>query len=99
MLVEIPSTHEFSILFILAFSKLNCMSPLPSLSCPIQEHYESPLIAVRFENPAMGQLLHIECRAWAANIRYDRMDRIGMAHFELFILDTEMTETYEDSFK
>ena len=54
---------------------------------------------MQFENPAMGQLLHIECRAWAANIRYDRMDRIGMAHFELFILDTEMTETYEDSFK
>lgn len=54
---------------------------------------------MQFENPAMGQLLHIECRAWAKNIRYDRMDRIGMAHFELFILDTEMTETYEDSFK
>ena len=70
-----------------------------SFFLPLQEHYESPLIAVQFENPAMGQLLHIECRAWAKNIKYDRMDRIGMAHFELFILDTKMTETYEDSFK
>ena len=95
------STHEFSILIFLSFTKLNSMWPFPSLLLvrPIQEHYESPLIAVRFENPAMGQLLHIECRAWAKNIRYERMDRIGMAHFELFILDTEMTETYEDSFK
>ena len=47
--------------------------------------YLSPLIAVRFRNPQVGMLLHIECRAWAGNIKYHRRDRIGIAHFELMI--------------
>merc|ERR1712179_223439 len=45
----------------------------------------SPLIAVRFRNPRIGQLIHVECRAWAGNIDYHRRDRIGIAHFELMI--------------
>merc|ERR1712013_376482 len=47
--------------------------------------YLSPLIAVRFRNPQVGTLLHIECRAWAGNIKYHRRDRVGIAHFELMI--------------
>jgi hypothetical protein len=27
----------------------------------------------------------VECRAWAANIKYDRRDKIGKAHFELLV--------------
>ena len=80
----------------LAFNLLLSWLNIPA---PFQEHYESPLVAVKFKNPAQGQLLHVECRAWAKNIKYNKMDRIGMTHFELFILDNDMAETYEDSFK
>ena len=50
-----------------------------------QPGYHSPLVAVRFTNPVPGVLLHVECRAWAANIKYDHMDRVGKAHFELMV--------------
>jgi sodium/potassium-transporting ATPase subunit beta len=57
-----------------------------------QEHYESPLVAVQFKNPNPGQLLHIECRAWAKNIDYDRRHRMGISHFELYVLNDAMAE-------
>merc|ERR1712105_83739 len=47
--------------------------------------YRSPLIAVRFKEPAPFQFLHVECRAWAGNIKYHRRDRVGIAHFELMM--------------
>jgi len=50
-----------------------------------QDGYNSPLVAVKFLKPPIGQLLHIECRAWAHNINYDRMTNVGKAHFELLV--------------
>jgi sodium/potassium-transporting ATPase subunit beta len=50
-----------------------------------QDGYVSPLIAVKFKDPKVGQFLHIECRAWADNIKYHRRDRVGIAHFELML--------------
>eukprot|EP00088_Acartia_fossae_P007017 TRINITY_DN13257_c0_g1_i6.p1 TRINITY_DN13257_c0_g1~~TRINITY_DN13257_c0_g1_i6.p1 ORF type:complete len:321 (-),score=109.15 TRINITY_DN13257_c0_g1_i6:622-1584(-) len=50
-----------------------------------QDGYMNPLVAVQFLNPEAGQLLHIECRAYADNIEYDRRDKIGKAHFELLV--------------
>lgn len=62
-----------------------------------QYHYMSPLVAVQFENPAVGQLLHVECRAWAKNIEYHRMNRKGMVHLELFVLDKKTVVEYRKS--
>lgn len=59
-----------------------------------QEGYESPVVAVKFENPALGQLIHIECRAWANNIDYNRMHRVGMVHFELLVLNNTLAEAF-----
>ena len=28
-------------------------------------------------------MIAVECRAWADNIEHDRMDRRGLAHFEV----------------
>lgn len=50
-----------------------------------QEGYLGPLIAIQFLNPTAGQLIHIECRAYAANIKYSRKFNIGRAHFEILI--------------
>lgn len=40
---------------------------------------------VQFTNPKRGDLLNIECRAWAKNIKYDRQEREGSVHFELLV--------------
>eukprot|EP00096_Caligus_rogercresseyi_P004828 TRINITY_DN19369_c0_g1_i1.p1 TRINITY_DN19369_c0_g1~~TRINITY_DN19369_c0_g1_i1.p1 ORF type:complete len:336 (+),score=103.91 TRINITY_DN19369_c0_g1_i1:270-1277(+) len=50
-----------------------------------QPDYISPVVAVQFLEPTVGRLLHIECRAWAKNIVYSRMDRLGIVHLELMI--------------
>ena len=33
-----------------------------------------------------------ECRAWAANIGYNRIHKIGVNHLDLLILDEESTQ-------
>ncbi|XP_015911861.1 sodium/potassium-transporting ATPase subunit beta [Parasteatoda tepidariorum] len=47
--------------------------------------YLSPFVFVRFMKPATGVLINIECKAWAANIKHDRTDRMGSVHLELLI--------------
>lgn len=48
-----------------------------------EEDFKSPLVAVQFEPKLKGQLIHIECRAWAKNIGYNRRDKIGINSFEI----------------
>jgi len=50
-----------------------------------QKGYKSPLVAVQFEPKIRGQLLHIECRAFAKNIEYNKRDRIGIVHLEILL--------------
>jgi len=50
-----------------------------------QPGYLSPFVFVQFLKPASGVLINVECKAWAKNIRHDRMDREGSVHFELLI--------------
>lgn len=57
-----------------------------------QEGYQSPLVAVKLHNVNVGQLLHIECRAWAGNINYNRRDRVGIVHFELLVHDDDSAD-------
>ena len=65
-----------------------------------QEDYLSPLVAVKFtpswkkKEYGVGQLIHIECRAWAENIGYNRRDKIGISVFELHIMDQDATDKY-----
>jgi len=63
-----------------------------------EKDYLSPLVAVKFKNPTVGQFLHIECRAWAGNIEYHRRDRVGIAHFELMIHDVATAEKVDGTF-
>ena len=61
-----------------------------------QDDYVSPLVAVKF-NPTKaepGQLIHIECRAWAENIGYNRRDKIGISVFELQVMDEAAAKTF-----
>jgi len=62
-------------------------SGMPAVYFPFmnQKGYLPPLVAVQFNNVRPGQLLHVECRAWAKNIGYHKRDKIGRAHFELMV--------------
>jgi len=51
--------------------------------------YQSPIVAVQFAGAAKNQLLHVECRAWAKNIGYNKRDRLGINHLELLVLGNE----------
>lgn len=63
----------------------------PNYYCPYkgQSDYVSPLVAVQFtpNQKALGQMVHVECRAWAPNIGYSRRDKIGISVFEIQILN------------
>lgn len=61
-----------------------------------QPGYQSPIVAVQFTGARLSQLLHVECRAWAKNIGYDRRDRIGINHLELHILDNTSAKAIRD---
>jgi len=50
-----------------------------------QPGYLSPFVFIHFLKPTPGVLINIECKAWAKNIKHDRMDREGSVHFELLI--------------
>jgi sodium/potassium-transporting ATPase subunit beta len=52
-----------------------------------QKNYRSPFVMVNFDIPKTSRhlLINIECRAWAKNIKYDRVFRLGSVHFELMV--------------
>lgn len=58
----------------------------------VKEGYQSPIVAVKFENAKTDQLLHVECRAWAKNIGYSKRDRIGINHLELLIFSDKASQ-------
>lgn len=50
-----------------------------------QQGYRSPLVFVRFMNPAPNILIMVECRAYAKNIRRNSVERAGVVKFELLV--------------
>ena len=50
-----------------------------------QPGYLSPFVFVHFKKPTPGVLINVECKAWAKNIKHNRMDREGSVHFELLM--------------
>ena len=42
---------------------------------------------------SVGVMIAVECRAWADNIQHDRMDRRGLAHFEVRNIETLSDES------
>jgi len=62
-----------------------------------QDKYQSPIVAVKFKNTNVGQFVHVECRAWADNIGYDRRERTGIAHFEMIIHDKKTADAVDNA--
>jgi len=60
-----------------------------------QDYYVSPLVAVKFTPKSKpGQLIHVECRAYAKNIGYNRRDKVGISVFELQVMDQAAADNY-----
>jgi len=57
-----------------------------------QAGYQSPLVALRMNGINPGQMIHVECRAWAKNINYNRRDRVGIVRFEVMNHNAKTTE-------
>ncbi|XP_050458136.1 sodium/potassium-transporting ATPase subunit beta-2-like [Cataglyphis hispanica] len=49
--------------------------------------YLSPVVAVQFLRPKRNQIINVECRAWAKNIKYTSVkgEKKGAVHFELMV--------------
>lgn len=50
-----------------------------------QEGFLSPIVFAQLENPKMGVMISIECKAWDQHIKHDSTDKMGLVHFELMI--------------
>jgi len=57
-----------------------------------QAGYQSPLVALRINGINPGQMIHVECRAWAKNINYNRRDRVGIVRFEIINHNAKTSE-------
>jgi len=51
-------------------------------------NYQSPLVAVKISSTSIGQLLHIECRAWFHDVKHVTKDKEGLIQFEVQIKDS-----------
>ncbi|CAJ0580890.1 unnamed protein product, partial [Mesorhabditis spiculigera] len=50
-------------------------------------NYHQPIAMVKFDHLPRNKLVFVECRAYAANIKHDITQKLGLIHFELFIQD------------
>lgn len=50
-----------------------------------QDGYLAPVVMVKFKAPKVQTLLMIECRAYARNIKYDKLELDGAVHFEMMV--------------
>jgi len=62
---------------------------LPAKFFPFKPGGHTPLVAVKIElSPAhIGQLVHVECRAYYYGVQHSSKDRIGLVQFELLITE------------
>lgn len=52
-----------------------------------QKNYKSPYVMVHLDIPDTSRhtLINVECRAWAKNIKHDKIARLGSVHLEVMV--------------
>jgi len=63
-----------------------------------EKGYQNPLVAVKLKNPEEGKLIHLECRAYAGNIKYHRRDRRGIVHMEIMVHTAKTAKAVDDTY-
>jgi len=48
-------------------------------------NYQSPMVALQVESLSVGQLLHLECRAWYEGVVHSTKDKTGLVQFEVLV--------------
>lgn len=48
-------------------------------------NYQSPMVALEIESDRLGQLLHLECRAWYLGVKHSTKDKTGLVQFEVLV--------------
>lgn len=48
-------------------------------------NYHPPMVAVRINNPPVGRMIHIECRAYYGGVKHDTKDKMGLTQFEVMV--------------
>jgi hypothetical protein len=43
----------------------------------------NPSVAIKFENIAHGQPIHVECRLWYKGVVHNKIERSGMLKFDI----------------
>jgi len=51
------------------------------------KNYHSPLVAIKINPTNVGQLLHVECRAYYKGVIHNTKDKTGLVQFEVLITD------------
>jgi len=46
-------------------------------------NYHSPLVAIKIRNAKVGQLIHMECRAYYQGVMHDTKNKMGLVQFEV----------------
>jgi len=52
-----------------------------------KDEYHSPLVAVQFDIPEqyIGQLIHVECRAYYSGVKHETKSKAGLVQFEVIL--------------
>lgn len=61
------------------------MKYFPFTGGATKDPYHAPLVAVQINPSRLGQLLHVECKAWYKGVVHNSKDKIGLAQFEFLI--------------
>jgi len=48
-------------------------------------NYQSPMVALKIESARLGQLLHLECRAWYKGVKHSTKHKDGLVQFEVMV--------------
>jgi len=59
---------------------------IPAMYFPYRGgNYQSPMVAIKVRPARLGQLLHLECRAWYGGVEHSTKDKIGLVQFEVMV--------------
>eukprot|EP00092_Neocalanus_flemingeri_P020649 GFUD01022374.1.p1 GENE.GFUD01022374.1~~GFUD01022374.1.p1 ORF type:complete len:337 (-),score=67.02 GFUD01022374.1:496-1506(-) len=51
------------------------------------KNYHSPLVAIKIKPTTVGQLIHVECRAYFQGVKHDTKHKLGLVQFEVMITE------------
>lgn len=76
-----PATRGFSVKYFPYQGK----GKFDEVTKKYENHYHSPLVAIKVSPKITGMLIHIQCKAYYANVIHNSKDKMGLVNFEVQI--------------